>query len=72
MKLRSQLANEKPAQDGGPDSEEFDPFTVFRLVGSFLLAVFVRVFVCKYLVGPPAVKNEIADTYLCAWIDCMT
>ena len=50
MKLRGQLANEKPAQDRGPDSDEFDPFVVFRLVGSVLLAVFVRLFVCKYLV----------------------
>lgn len=51
MKLRGQLANEKPAQDGASDSEEFDPFRVFRLIGSVLLAVFVRVFVCKYLVS---------------------
>ncbi|XP_072231268.1 guided entry of tail-anchored proteins factor CAMLG [Leuresthes tenuis] len=61
MKLRSQLANEKPAQDGGPDSEEFDPFTAFRLVGSFLLAVFVRVFVCKYLsIFAPFLTLELA------------
>lgn len=59
MKLRSQLANEKPAQDGGSDVEEFDPFRVFRLVGSVLLAVFVRVFVCKYLVGQPAVDRKL-------------
>lgn len=51
MKLRGQLANEKPAEDGRLDSEEFDPFRVFRLIGSILLAVFVRVFVCKYLVS---------------------
>lgn len=51
MKLRGQLANEKQAQDGGSDSEEFDPFRIFRLVGSVLLAVFVRLFVCKYLVS---------------------
>ncbi len=57
MKLRGQLANEKPAQDGGSDSEEFDPFRVFRLIGSILLAVFVRVFVCKYLVSLLAVKT---------------
>lgn len=50
MKLRGQLANEKPVQDRGSDSDEFDPFVVFRLVGSVLLAVFVRLFVCKYLV----------------------
>lgn len=51
MKLRGQLANEKPVQDGGSDSEEFDPFRIFRLIGSVLLAVFVRLFVCKYLVS---------------------
>lgn len=51
MKLRGQLANEKPAQDGGSDAEELDPFRVFRLIGSVLLALFVRVFVCKYLVS---------------------
>lgn len=50
MKLRGQLPNEKPAQDGESDSEEFDAFRVFRLIGSILLAIFVRVFVCKYLV----------------------
>lgn len=50
MKLRGQLATEKPVQDGGADPDEFDPFVVFRLVGSVLLAVFVRLFVCKYLV----------------------
>lgn len=50
MKLRGQLTNEKPVQDRGSDSEEFDPFVVFRLVGSVLLAVFVRLFVCTYLV----------------------
>uniref|UniRef100_A0A8C8DK43 Calcium modulating ligand n=1 Tax=Oryzias sinensis TaxID=183150 RepID=A0A8C8DK43_9TELE len=50
MKLRGQLASEKPTQDGGAETEEFDPFRVFRLVGSILLAVFVRIFVCKYLV----------------------
>ncbi|KAM4544969.1 guided entry of tail-anchored proteins factor CAMLG [Odontesthes bonariensis] len=61
MKLRSQLANEKPAQDGGPEAEEFDPFVVFRLVGSFLLAVFVRVFVCKYLsIFAPFLTLELA------------
>ncbi|XP_008400165.1 guided entry of tail-anchored proteins factor CAMLG [Poecilia reticulata] len=61
MKLRSQLANEKPEQDGGSDVEEFDPFRVFRLVGSFLLAVFVRVFVCKYLsIFAPFLTLELA------------
>lgn len=51
MKLRGQLANEKPAQDGGSDVEDFDAFRIFRIVGSILLAVFVRLFVCKYLVS---------------------
>lgn len=56
MKLRGQLANEKPAQDRGSDLDEFDPFIVFRLVGSVLLAVFVRLFVCKYLVRSGSLK----------------
>ncbi|KAK2828079.1 hypothetical protein Q5P01_019113 [Channa striata] len=61
MKLRGQLANEKPAQDGGSDSDEFDPFRIFRLVGSVLLAVFVRVFVCKYLsIFAPFLTLELA------------
>lgn len=51
MKLRGQLTEEKPAQDQGSESEEFDPFRIFRLIGSVLLAVFVRMFVCKYLVS---------------------
>ncbi|XP_022618527.1 calcium signal-modulating cyclophilin ligand isoform X2 [Seriola lalandi dorsalis] len=61
MKLRGQLANEKPPQDGGSDAEEFDPFRVFRLIGSVLLAVFVRVFVCKYLsIFAPFLTLELA------------
>lgn len=61
MKLRGQLANEKPAEDGMSDSEEFDPFRVFRLIGSVLLAVFVRVFVCKYLsIFAPFLTLELA------------
>lgn len=61
MKLRSQLANEKPAQEGASDVEEFDPFRVFRLIGSILLAVFVRVFVCKYLsIFAPFLTLELA------------
>ncbi|XP_040908351.1 calcium signal-modulating cyclophilin ligand isoform X2 [Toxotes jaculatrix] len=61
MKLRGQLANEKPPQDGGSDSEEFDPFRIFRLIGSILLAVFVRVFVCKYLsIFAPFLTLELA------------
>uniref|UniRef100_UPI0037E8DF8A guided entry of tail-anchored proteins factor CAMLG n=1 Tax=Semicossyphus pulcher TaxID=241346 RepID=UPI0037E8DF8A len=61
MKLRGQLANEKPAEDGGSDTEEFDPFRVFRLIGSILLAIFVRVFVCKYLsIFAPFLTLELA------------
>ena len=52
MKLRGQLANENQAQDAaGSDPEELDSFRLFRLVGSVLLAIFVRGFVCKYLVS---------------------
>ncbi|XP_054612100.1 calcium signal-modulating cyclophilin ligand [Dunckerocampus dactyliophorus] len=61
MKLRGQLANEKPVQDGGSDCEEFDPFRVFRLVCSVLLALFVRVLVCKYLsIFAPFLTLELA------------
>ncbi|XP_061608622.1 calcium signal-modulating cyclophilin ligand [Phyllopteryx taeniolatus] len=61
MKLRGQLANEKPAQDAQADGEDFDPFSVFRLVCSVLLAVFVRVFVCKYLsIFAPFLTLELA------------
>lgn len=61
MKLRGQLANEKPAQDGGSEVEELDPFRIFRLIGSVLLAVFVRVFVCKYLsIFAPFLTLELA------------
>ncbi|XP_078787217.1 guided entry of tail-anchored proteins factor CAMLG isoform X2 [Oryzias latipes] len=61
MKLRGQLASEKPTQDGGVETEEFDPFRVFRLVGSILLAVFVRMFVCKYLsIFAPFLTLELA------------
>lgn len=52
MKLRGQLANEKQAQEAASsDPDELDSFRLFRLVGSILLAIFVRVFVCKYLVS---------------------
>lgn len=50
MKLRNQLMNEKPSQENGSVVEEFDSFHIFRLVGCALLAIGVRVFVCKYLV----------------------
>ncbi|XP_070595335.1 guided entry of tail-anchored proteins factor CAMLG [Erythrolamprus reginae] len=49
MKLRNQLMNEKPSQENGSIVEEFDSFHIFRLVGCVLLAIGVRVFVCKYL-----------------------
>lgn len=48
MKLRGQLASEKAAVDAG---DEPDPFGAFRLVASVLLALFVRVFVCRFLVS---------------------
>lgn len=53
MKLRGQLAaaNEKSAEEGDSEPEAFDVFRMFRLIGSLLLAVFVRVSVCKYLVS---------------------
>lgn len=63
MKLRGQLANEKPAQDGSSDLEELDSFRLFRMVGSILLAVFVRIFVCKYLVSPRSVDASVGDTH---------
>lgn len=50
MKLRKQLLSEKPSQDDGSATEEFDSFRIFRLVGCALLALGVRAFVCKYLV----------------------
>jgi hypothetical protein len=54
MKLRGQLAvaSEKAAEEGDSEPEEFDVFRMFRLIGSLLLAVFVRVSVCQYLVSP--------------------
>lgn len=49
MKLRKQLISEKPNQEDGNTTEEFDSFRIFRLVGCALLAFGVRAFVCKYL-----------------------
>ncbi|KAM4747603.1 guided entry of tail-anchored proteins factor CAMLG isoform 2-T2 [Rhinophrynus dorsalis] len=49
MKLRNQLNNEKPNPENGNGVDELDSFRIFRLVGSALLAVGVRMFVCKYL-----------------------
>ncbi|XP_026051234.1 calcium signal-modulating cyclophilin ligand isoform X1 [Carassius auratus] len=48
MKLRGQLSAEKTSQDGGGE-EELDSFSLFRLVCSITLAIFVRIFVCQYL-----------------------
>ncbi|KAL7853211.1 hypothetical protein AOLI_G00200550 [Acnodon oligacanthus] len=61
MKLRGQLGSEKVAQDSGADPEELDSFRLFRLTGSVLLAVFVRVFVCQYLsIFAPFLTLELA------------
>ncbi|XP_029614414.1 calcium signal-modulating cyclophilin ligand [Salmo trutta] len=62
MKLRGQLANEKQAQEAASsDPDELDSFRLFRLVGSVLLAIFVRVFVCKYLsIFAPFLTLELA------------
>ncbi|XP_066198797.1 guided entry of tail-anchored proteins factor CAMLG isoform X2 [Saccopteryx leptura] len=49
MKLQKQLISEKPNQEDGNTTEEFDSFRIFRLVGCALLAFGVRAFVCKYL-----------------------
>uniref|UniRef100_V9KXE6 Calcium signal-modulating cyclophilin ligand n=1 Tax=Callorhinchus milii TaxID=7868 RepID=V9KXE6_CALMI len=49
MKLRNQLMSEKSSQENGGRGEELGTFHVFRLVGSALLAVMVRIFACKYL-----------------------
>lgn len=50
IKLRGQLTNEKASQESGADADEFDSFRLFRLLGSVVLAVCVRIFVCHYLV----------------------
>ncbi|XP_056297965.1 calcium signal-modulating cyclophilin ligand [Pseudoliparis swirei] len=62
MKLRGQLADEKPSPDGAaPEPDEFDPFRLFRLVGSVLLAVFARGFVCTFLsIFAPFLTLELA------------
>ncbi|XP_056372551.1 guided entry of tail-anchored proteins factor CAMLG isoform X2 [Hyla sarda] len=49
MKLRNQLTSDKPAPENGNGVEEMDSFRIFRLAGSALLALTVRLFVCKYL-----------------------
>lgn len=50
IKLRGQLTSEKASQESSADVEEFDSFRLFRLLGSIVLAVCVRIFVCHYLV----------------------
>ncbi|XP_030649620.1 guided entry of tail-anchored proteins factor CAMLG isoform X2 [Chanos chanos] len=61
VKLRGQIANEKTAQGGNSDPEELDSFRLFRLVGSVTLALFVRIFVCKYLsIFAPFLTLELA------------
>ncbi|MCI4386643.1 hypothetical protein PGIGA_G00064780 [Pangasianodon gigas] len=61
IKLRGQLANEKVSQESGADVEEFDSFRLFRLLGSVVLAVCVRVFVCHYLsIFAPFLTLELA------------
>ncbi|KPP59867.1 calcium signal-modulating cyclophilin ligand-like [Scleropages formosus] len=49
MKLRDHLSSEKPTQESSSGPEELEAFRLFRLVGCVVLAVVVRVFVCKYL-----------------------
>ncbi|XP_069754505.1 guided entry of tail-anchored proteins factor CAMLG [Narcine bancroftii] len=49
MKIRNQLMSEQSGRENGDEGEEFGTFRVFRLVGSALLALMVRIFVCKYL-----------------------
>ncbi|XP_040200703.1 calcium signal-modulating cyclophilin ligand [Rana temporaria] len=49
MKLRNQLNSEKSVPDSSNGVDEMDSFRIFRLVGSAILAVFVRMSVCKYL-----------------------
>lgn len=49
MKLRNQLNGEKPVPDSSSAVDEMDCFRICRLVGSAILALFVRMFVCKYL-----------------------
>ncbi|KAJ8276739.1 hypothetical protein COCON_G00084910 [Conger conger] len=49
MRLRGQVAGVKAARDSSSEPEELDPFRVFRVFGSVVLALVVRLFVCKYL-----------------------
>uniref|UniRef100_A0A8C6EKS9 Calcium modulating ligand n=1 Tax=Microcebus murinus TaxID=30608 RepID=A0A8C6EKS9_MICMU len=63
MKLRKQLISEKPNQEDGSTTEEFDSFRIFRLVGCALLALGVRAFVCKYL-GEKKIKTTVLTAAL--------
>ncbi|XP_060236592.1 guided entry of tail-anchored proteins factor CAMLG isoform X2 [Meriones unguiculatus] len=63
MKLRKQLISEKPSQEDGSTTEEFDSFRIFRLVGCALLALGVRAFVCKYL-GEKKMKTTVLTAAL--------
>ncbi|XP_036379415.1 calcium signal-modulating cyclophilin ligand [Megalops cyprinoides] len=49
VRLRAQVAGVKTPQDGGSEPEELDSFRLFRVVGSVILAIAVRVFICKYV-----------------------
>ncbi|KAK3555319.1 hypothetical protein QTP86_014907 [Hemibagrus guttatus] len=61
IKLRGQLTNEKASQESGADADEFDSFRLFRLFGSVVLAVCVRLFVCHYLsIFAPFLTLELA------------
>ncbi|XP_061091284.1 guided entry of tail-anchored proteins factor CAMLG-like isoform X2 [Conger conger] len=60
MKLREQLVGEKPAQHNESDPEPLDVFRLVRLIGSIILAIFVRVFVCNYLVLSSAFQSIFA------------
>ncbi|GAA6102897.1 calcium signal-modulating cyclophilin ligand [Tachysurus ichikawai] len=61
IKLRGQLASEKASEDSDADAEEFDSFRLFRLLGSMVLAVCVRLFVCQYLsIFAPFLTLELA------------
>ncbi|KAG8579172.1 hypothetical protein GDO81_010741 [Engystomops pustulosus] len=63
MKLRNQLGSEKPAPENGSGVEELDSFSIFRLVGSAILALTVRLFVCKYL-GEKKTKTTVLTAAL--------
>ncbi|XP_023675280.2 guided entry of tail-anchored proteins factor CAMLG isoform X1 [Paramormyrops kingsleyae] len=68
MRLRDQLASEKPAQDGASGPEELEAFRIFRLVGSVVLAIAVRVFICKYLsIFAPFLTLQLAYMGLCKY-----